>query len=91
MLRNGSGGIPVTISPPRPGPVLPPLPAATGKPVAARRERRPLGLLIASLLVVAVLAVPVAFLLTEAAGAQSEVWHLIWRSLRPLSCGTPSG
>jgi iron(III) transport system permease protein len=39
-------------------------------------------LLGASLLVVGVLAVPLAFLLTEAAGAgASNVWHLIWRSL----------
>ena len=35
-----------------------------------------------TLLVVAVLALPLAFLLTEAAGAgASNVWHLIWRSL----------
>jgi iron(III) transport system permease protein len=39
-------------------------------------------LICASLLVVAVLALPLAFLLTEAAGAgASNVWHLIWRSL----------
>ena len=36
----------------------------------------------ATLLVVTVLALPLAFLLTEAAGAgASNVWHLIWRSL----------
>jgi iron(III) transport system permease protein len=35
-----------------------------------------------SVLVVAVLALPLAFLLTEAAGAGAfHVWHLIWRSL----------
>jgi iron(III) transport system permease protein len=39
-------------------------------------------LLALSLLVIAALALPLAFLLTEAAGAGSaSVWHLIWRSL----------
>ena len=50
--------------------------------VAARPGRRPKGLLAASALVLAVLVLPLAFLLTEADGAgASEVWHLIWRSL----------
>ena len=54
----------------------------TGRPRRPHRRRRPLVLLGASLLVVAVLALPLAFLLTEAAGAgASNVWHLIWRSL----------
>jgi iron(III) transport system permease protein len=63
--------------------VLPSPPDAAGAaPIRARRARGPLLLHGASLLVVAVLAVPIAFLLTEAAGAgASEVWHLIWRSL----------
>jgi hypothetical protein len=46
--------------------------------VAARSARRPKVLVAATLLVVAVLALPLAFLLTEAAGAgASNVWHLI--------------
>ena len=50
--------------------------------MATRSARRPKVLLAASLLVVAVLVLPLAFLLTEADGAGvSNVWHLIWRSL----------
>ncbi|MGD0439096.1 MAG: iron ABC transporter permease [Acidimicrobiales bacterium] len=51
--------------------------------MAARSaRRRPKVLVGTSLLVVAVLALPLAFLLTESAGAGvSNVWHLIWRSL----------
>jgi iron(III) transport system permease protein len=71
----------MTLSPPRPVPVpLPPI--DDDATVPARRPRRPVALLGASLLVVAVLALPLAFLLTEADGAgASNVWHLIWRSL----------
>jgi len=55
----------------------------TGPAPGARvGRRRPLVLLGASLLVVAVLALPLAFLLTDAAGAGAlGIWHLIWRSL----------
>ena len=54
----------------------------TGRPGARVGRRRPLVLLGASLLVVAVLALPLAFLLTDAAGAGAlGIWHLIWRSL----------
>jgi iron(III) transport system permease protein len=50
--------------------------------VAARRARRPKVLAATSLFVVVVLALPLAFLLTEADGAgASNVWHLIWRAL----------
>ncbi|MGD0874416.1 MAG: iron ABC transporter permease [Acidimicrobiales bacterium] len=49
---------------------------------AARATTRPKGLLAASLLVVTVLALPLAFLLREALDAGvSNLWHLIWRSL----------
>ena len=53
------------------------------QPASARAaHRRAVALTVASLLVVAVLALPLAFLLTEAAGAgAANVWHLIWRSL----------
>ena len=51
-------------------------------PDGRARQRRPRALLATSMLVVAVLALPLAFLLTDAAGAGvSGVWHLIWRSL----------
>jgi len=47
-----------------------------------RRRRRPKVLLGLSLVVVAALALPLAFLLIEASGAgTSNVWHLIWRTL----------
>ncbi len=50
--------------------------------VAPRRIRRPKVLFGLSLLVVSALALPLAFLLTEAAGSGTTgVWHLIWRSL----------
>jgi iron(III) transport system permease protein len=46
------------------------------------RSSRSWFLLGASLLVVAALALPLAFLLTEADGAgAASIWHLIWRSL----------
>ena len=66
-----------------PPPVAPGLVRRGDEPhLDPRRRRRPLALLGASLLVVAVLVLPLAFLLAEAAGAgTSDVWHLIWRSL----------
>jgi iron(III) transport system permease protein len=73
----------MTVSPPRPAPVaLRPLSAGDKTFVTAPRARRSTALLGASLFVVAVLALPLAFLLTEAGGAGvANVWHLIWRSL----------
>jgi iron(III) transport system permease protein len=51
-------------------------------PGRARRRRRPVPLIVASFLVAALLAVPLAFLLLEAAGSgTSAVWHLIFRGL----------
>ncbi|HEY5265325.1 MAG TPA: iron ABC transporter permease [Acidimicrobiales bacterium] len=50
----------------------------------AKRRRRPhpRSLLAISLFVVALLALPLAFLITEATNAgTSNVWHLIWRAL----------
>jgi iron(III) transport system permease protein len=47
----------------------------------ARRGRRPLLLVTASCLVAALLALPLVFLLLEAAGAGSSVTHLIFRRL----------
>ncbi|MGH2718826.1 MAG: ABC transporter permease [Actinomycetota bacterium] len=56
----------------RPGPHVP----------VAPRRRRPTGLLTASLAVAAVLALPLVFLLRDAAGAgASTVAHLLWRRL----------
>jgi iron(III) transport system permease protein len=50
--------------------------------VAALRPRRPKVLLGVSLFVVAVLVLPLAFLLTEADGSgATKLWHLVWRSL----------
>lgn len=58
------------------------LSAPGGTLVAPRRAGPPKILLVLSLLVAGALALPLAFLLTEAAGAGwSGVWHLIWRSL----------
>lgn len=49
---------------------------------ARRRGRRPPVLLVMSLLVAAALALPLAFLCTEASQAGfGGVWHLVWRSL----------
>jgi len=51
-------------------------------PAPLRRRRRPKVLLGLSLVVVGALALPLAFLLFEASGAEvSTVWHLIWRTL----------
>ena len=77
------------------GPVTPASPVSpvrlpgTGRPEGlesppgrARAARRPVPLIVASCLVAALLAVPLAFLLLEAAGAgASPVWHLIFRGL----------
>ncbi len=53
-----------------------------GDVVARRKQPRPKILLALSLLVIAALTLPLAFLLTEASDAGvSNVWHLIWRSL----------
>jgi iron(III) transport system permease protein len=47
-----------------------------------RRRRRPKVLLGLSVVVVGLLALPLAFLLLEASGAgASTVWHLVWRTL----------
>jgi iron(III) transport system permease protein len=59
--------------------VLPTPPAVS---TGARRTRAPRSLFATSVLVVACLALPLAFLCTEAARAGwSGVWHLVWRSL----------
>ncbi len=73
----------MTISPPRPGPrPSGPVLGDDDAIVAALRPRRPKVLLGASLFVVAVLVLPLAFLLTEADGSgATKLWHLVWRSL----------
>jgi iron(III) transport system permease protein len=67
----------------RPGPPPAPGPAATRVPaVRARRGRRPVVLIAASLAVACVLALPLVFLLVEAHGAgTATVGHLIFRRL----------
>jgi len=73
----------MTISPPRLGPrPSGPVPGDDDAIVAALRPRRPKVLLGVSLFVVAVLVLPLAFLLTEADGSgATKLWHLVWRSL----------
>jgi iron(III) transport system permease protein len=73
----------MTISPPRLGPrPSGPVPGDDDAIVAALRPRRPKVLLGVSLFVVAVLELPLAFLLTEADGSgATKLWHLVWRSL----------
>jgi iron(III) transport system permease protein len=73
----------MTISPPRLGPrPSGPVLGDADVIVAALRPRRPRVLLGVSLLVVAVLVMPLAFLLTEADGSgATKLWHLVWRSL----------
>jgi iron(III) transport system permease protein len=71
----------VTVSTPLPAPALRRAATEEGATVT-RNKRRPVALLAASVFVLAVLVLPLAFLLTEAGGAGvSNVWHLIWRSL----------
>ena len=81
----------MTISPPRLGPrPSGPVPGDDDAIVAALRPRRPKVLLGVSLFVVAVLVLPLAFLLTEADGSgATKLWHLVWRSLTAsLLCNT---
>jgi iron(III) transport system permease protein len=60
----------------------PPRPAPPLRLVPARRPRRPAALIGASTLVAALLAVPLAFLLIEAAGAgPAQVFNLVFRGL----------
>ena len=73
----------MTISPPRLGPRSSgPVLGGDDAIVTALRPRRPKVLLGASLFVVAVVVLPLAFLLTEADGSgATKLWHLVWRSL----------
>jgi iron(III) transport system permease protein len=64
---------------PRPGTRDRPLSPPGGR---ARPPRRPVSLVVASCLVAALLAMPLAFLLLESAGAgTAQVWHLVVRGL----------